>query len=149
MATVVTREEAQLAALRAFLSFDPAYEQLNRRLADDGHLPGYGDLVRSAFEIAVRRRLGRAPAPGDVMKLAASLRVSLRQEQVELDPLAMEDAIRAAIGDGVSVHYDDQTRAEILLFVLGQLIFDEKLDDTGLEDFLVMARAMAARRRRS
>jgi hypothetical protein len=35
-----------------------------------------------------------------------------------------------------------------MLFVLGQLIFDEDLDDTGLEDLLVIARAMAARRRR-
>lgn len=146
-ATVVTSGEAQLAALRAFLSFDPGYEQLNRRLADEGYLPGYGDLVWSAFEIAVRRRLGHTPAPGDIVKLSASLRVSLRQQQVELDPLAMEDAIRAAIGDGVPVHYDDQTRAEILLFVLGQLIFDENLDDAGLDDFLVMARAMVARRR--
>jgi len=146
---VVTGEEAQVAALRALLSFNPDFRQLHQQLADEGHMAGYDDLVWSAFEIAVRRRLGRTPAPGDIVKLAASLRISLRQQQIELDPLAMEDAIRAAIGDRVPVHYDDQTRAEILLFVLGQLIFDENLDDTGLEDFLVMARAMAARRRRS
>jgi hypothetical protein len=44
------------------------------------------------------------------------------------------------------VHYDDQTRAEILLLTLGQLIFDEDLDEADLDDFLVIARAMAARR---
>ena len=146
---VATSEEAQVTALRAFLSFDPGFERLNRQLADEDHLAGYGDLVCSALDIAVRRRLGSAPAPSDVVQLVASLRISLRKQQIELDPLAMEEIIQSAADDTMAGHYDDKTRADILLFVLGQLIFDEDLDDTGLEDFLVMARAMAARRRRS
>jgi len=144
---VVISEEAQVAALRALLSFDPGFQQLHQQLADEGHLAGYDDLVWSAFSIAVRRRLGRASSPGDIVTLAASLRVSLRQQQVELDPLALEDAIRAAAGGQVVIHYDDQARAEILLLALGQLIFDEDLDEAGLDDFLVLARAMAGRRK--
>ncbi len=145
----VTTEEAQVAALRAFLSFDPGFERLTRQLADEGRLTGYGDLICSAFDIAVRRRLGSTPKPGDVVQLVASLRISLRKQQIELDPLAMEENIRSAADQAMSGHYDDQTRADILLFVLGQLIFDEDMDDAGLEDFLVMARAMVARRRQS
>lgn len=146
---MIIGEEAQVAALRALLSFDPGFQRLHQQLADDGHLAGYDDLVWSAFSIAVRRRLGSTPPPGDIVKLAASLRINLRQQQVELDPLALEDAIQAAAGGQVPVHYDDQARAEILLIALGQLIFDEDLDDAGLDDFLVLARAMAARRRSS
>jgi hypothetical protein len=144
---VVTTEEAQVAALRAFLSFDPDFERLTRQVTDEGHLAGYGDLICSAVDIAVRRRLGSTPKPDDVVRLVASLRISLRKQQIELDPLAMEEIIRSADDQAMSGHYDDQTRADILLFVLGQLIFDEDLDEVGLEDFLVMARAMAARRR--
>jgi Ribbon-helix-helix protein, copG family len=58
----------------------------------------------------------------------------------------MEEIILSAADDAMAGHYDDKTRADILLFVLGQLIFDENLDHTGLEDFLAMARAMAAAR---
>ena len=148
LAAVVASEEAQVATLRAFLSFDPAFQQLNRQLADEGHLAGYGDLVYSAFDIALRRRLGSAPPDADIVRLVASLRISLREQQIELDPLAMEHIIRPAFSGTTSGQYDDRTRADIMLFVLGQLIFDEDLDDTGLEDFLVMARAMVARRRR-
>jgi hypothetical protein len=144
---VVTGDDAQVAALRAFLSFDPAYERLTRQLTDEDHLAGYGDLVWSAFDIAVRRRLGSTPAPGAIVQLAASLRISIRKQQIELDPLAMEDIVRSALGGAVSGHYDDRARADILLFTLGQLIFDEDLDGAGLDDFLVMARAMAARRK--
>jgi hypothetical protein len=89
------------------------------------------------------------PEPGDIVRLVASLRISLREQQIELDPLAMEDIIRSVLGETMSGHHDDQTRADIMLFVLGQLIFDKDLDDTGLDDFLVMARAMATRRKRS
>jgi hypothetical protein len=60
----------------------------------------------------------------------------------------VEDIIRPTFSGTTSGQYDDRTRADIMLFVLGQLIFDEDLDDTGLDDFLVMARAMAARRGR-
>jgi hypothetical protein len=144
---VVTSEEAQVAALRALLSFDPGSRRLHQQLPGEDHLAGYGDLVWSAFSIAVRRRLGPAPRPGDIVKLAASLRISLGQQQAEVDPLALEDALRAAVGGQVPVRYDTQTRAELLLLVLGQLIFDEDLDQAGLDDFLVLARAMAARRR--
>lgn len=83
---MVAGEEAQVTALRAFLSFDPAYEQLIRRLADEGQLTGYGELVYSAFDLALRRRLGPTPAPGDIIQLAASLRISLREQHIELDP---------------------------------------------------------------
>jgi hypothetical protein len=54
---VVNGDDAQVAALRAFLSFDPTFEQLTRQLTGEGHLAGYSALVWSAFDIAVRRRL--------------------------------------------------------------------------------------------
>lgn len=59
----------------------------------------------------------------------------------------MEDVIRSAVAGTVSSDDDDETRSDIILFVLGQLVSDEELDDTGLDDFLVLARAMTARRR--
>jgi hypothetical protein len=137
-----------MSALRAFLSFDSSYKRLSQQLADEAQLAGYGALVCSALDIAVRRRLGSAPAPGDVVKLAASLRISLHKQQIELEPLTMEDIIRSAADNAMTGRHDDRIRAETLLFVLGQLVFDEDLDDAELDDFLLMARAMAARRRR-
>ena len=110
-------------------------------------MAGYGDLVWSAFSVAVRRRLGSTPAPGDIVLLAAALRVSLRQQQIELDPLALEDAIRAAAGSRVPRRYDARNRAELVLFALAHLVSDEQMDDAALDAFLVLARGMAARRR--
>jgi hypothetical protein len=138
---------AQVAALRAFLSFDPAYEQLNRQLASEGQLHGYGDLVISALDLALRRRLGHQPTQADAIRLAASLRTSLRRHQIELDPLVMEDVIRSAADGMTSGRYDDRARADVMLFMLGELISGEGLDEADLDDFLVMALAMAGRRK--
>jgi hypothetical protein len=115
---------------------DPSYQRLSQQLADEDQLAGDGDLVCTPLDIAVRRRLGSAPAPGDVIKLAASLRISLRKQRIELDQLTVEDIIRSVSRrqrDGGP--HDDRTRAEILLFVVGQLVLDQDLDDAGLHDF--------------
>jgi len=81
-------------------------------LADEDKLAGYGDLVCIALDIAVRWRLGSAPAPGDVIKLAASLRISLRKQRIELDPLTVEDIIRSAADNAMAGRHDDRVPAK-------------------------------------
>jgi hypothetical protein len=71
------------------------------------------------------------------------VRKGLRTAGVDLDPLATETLIRQALGEDVVPNHDDNTHAQVLLFVLGELISQEHLDDAALDAFLAEARALA------
>lgn len=134
----------QVRALRAFLAFDPIYERLTRELAASGRWPGFGELVCSAFVTAVRRRFAPTWISAQVVRFTAQVRNGLRTEGVDLDPLATEILIRQALGDRItSSHDDNNTHAQVMMFVLGELISQEHLDESGLDDFLAEARALA------
>lgn len=137
----VTAEQAR--ALRAFLAFDPIYERLTRELAASGRWPGFGELVYSAFVTAVRRRFGPTWTSAQVVRFTAQVRNGLRADDVDLDPLATEILIRQALGDPVTSNHDDDNHAQVMLFMLGELISEEHLGDAGLDAFLAEARALA------
>jgi hypothetical protein len=133
----------QLTTLRAFLSFDPLYERLARELAVSGRWHGFGELVYSAFVTAARRRFAPTWTSAQVVRYTARARNGLRTAGVDLDPVATEILIRQALGDPIASHHDDSTHAQVMLFVLGELISQEHLDDAGLDAFLAEARALA------
>jgi hypothetical protein len=135
--------DEQMRALRAFLAFDPLYERLTRELAASGQWQGFGELVYSAFATAVRRRFGPSWTSAQIVHFTAHVRNGLRTAGVDLDPLATEILIRQALGDRVDSGHDDTAHAQVMLFVLGELISDELLDQTGLDAFLTQARALA------
>jgi hypothetical protein len=137
----VTNE--QVTALRAFLAVDPSYDRLARELFGSGRLHGFGELVYSAFVTAARRRFGPAWTSAQIVRFTAQARTGLRTHGIDLDPRATEILIRQALGDRVISNHDDETHAQVMLFVLGELIFDERLDAAGLDAFLAEARALA------
>lgn len=137
----VTGEQVQ--TLRAFLVFDPLYERLTRELAGTGRWHGFTELVVAAFVAAVRRRFAPAWTSAQIVRFTAQIRNGLRPHGVDLDPLATETLLRQALGDPVASTCDDTTQAQVMLYVLGELIASEHLDQAGLDVFLAEARALA------
>jgi hypothetical protein len=132
-----------VVTLRVFLVFDPIYERLTRDLADSGRWYGFVELVYSAFVAAARRRFAPTWTSAQVVRFTAQVRNGLRPHGVDLDPLATKILLRQALGDRVTSNHDDTTRAQVMLYVLGELIASEHLDDAGLDAFLAGARSLA------
>jgi hypothetical protein len=135
--------DEQVVTLRAFLIFDPVYERLTRELAGTGRWQGFSELVVSAFVTAARRRFAPAWTSAQLVRFTAQIRNGLRPHGVDLDPLATEMLLRQALGDRATSNHDDTTHAQVMLYVLGELIAGEHLDRAGLDAFLAEARAQA------
>ncbi|MGD0246624.1 MAG: hypothetical protein ABSB59_40715 [Streptosporangiaceae bacterium] len=133
----------QVTALRAFLAFDPSYQRLAGQLSGSGRVHGFGELVYAAFVTAARQRFSPTWTSAQVVRFAGRLRVVLRACDVDLDPRAIEILLRQALGERVASDYDDGTHALVMLFGLGELISDARLDEGGLDAFLADARALA------
>jgi hypothetical protein len=93
--------------------------------------------------IAARRRFAPTWTSAQIVRFTAQARTGLRTHGVDLDPGATEILIRQALGDRVTSDHDDDTHAQVILFVLGELNCDERLDDAGLDAFLAEARTLA------
>ncbi len=91
--------DEQVAALRAFLAFDPACQDLVGELSGSGGVHGFGELVYAAFVTAARRRFSPTWTSAQVVRFAARLRVVLRAFDVDLDPRAIEILLRQALGE--------------------------------------------------
>lgn len=135
--------DEQVTALRAFLAFDPSYQHLVGELSSSGRVHGFGELVYAAFVTAARRRFSPTWTSAQVVRFAGQLRIVLRAYDVHLDPRAIEILLRQALGEGVASDYDDGTHALVMLFGLGELVSDARLDEGGLDAFLAGARALA------
>jgi hypothetical protein len=136
--------DEQVAALRSFLALNAAEaERMTRQLVAADHLNGYGELVYAAFVTAARRRFSPIWSIPDVIRFVASARAELLEDDVDIDPRTSESLIRRAIGDRVTAELDETASARAQLFLLSELIFDEQLDDAGLDTFLAQARSIA------
>jgi hypothetical protein len=136
--------DAQVASLRALLAFEPDEGvRLTKHLLQTGDVDGYGELIYAAFVIAVRRRFSPTWTIPDLVRLVATIRVRLLNDDIEIDPRVAETLMRRALGDTVAGELDEEARARAQIFLLVELILDEDLDDTDLDEFLVMARTMA------
>jgi hypothetical protein len=136
--------DEQVAALHALLALDPLKaEGLTRQLVETDHLDGYGELVYAAFVTAVRRRFSTTWSVPDVIRFVAATRAELLEDDVDVDPRTSEILIRRVIGDRVTAELDKKASARAQLLLLGELIFDERLADAGLDAFLTHARSLA------
>lgn len=135
--------DEQVTALRAFLAFDPSYQRLVGELSSGGRVHGFGELVYAAFVTAARRRFSPTWTSAQVVRFGGRMRMVLRVYDLDLDPRAIEILLRQALGERVASDYDDGTHALVMLFGLGELVSDERFDETGLDAFLADARALA------
>lgn len=137
--------DEHVASLRGFLAFEPDEGvRLTGQLAQTGDLQSYGVLIYAAFVTAVRRRFSPTWTVPEVIGFVASVRARLLGD-VEIDPRAAELLMRRALGDSVTGDLDDETKARAQVFVLAELIADEQLDASGLDQFMSQARALADR----
>lgn len=140
----MARKDKQLAALRAFLALEPEEAQrLTKQLVQTDDVDGYGELVYAAFVTAVRRRFPPKWRVPDVIRFVATARARLVNDVIEIDPRTAEAMVRRALGDGIASELDEEASARAQIFLLGELIVDENLDDAGLDEFLVEARTLA------
>jgi hypothetical protein len=136
----------QVAALRALLVGDlEGHKLLYARLGHGQALAGYTALVTGAFSEAVERRFGANYRPADVITFVGDVRTRSAEVAETLDPAAAERVIRAVFGDGSVRDLRDATVAGAQIVLLGALIADAKLDDSGLDAFLAAARTLADR----
>jgi hypothetical protein len=137
--------DEHVASLRGFLAFEPDEGvRLTGQLAQTGDLQSYGVLIYAAFVTAVRRRFSPTWTVPEVIGFVASVRARLLGD-VEIAPRAAELLMRRALGDSVTGDLDDETKARAQVFVLAELIADEQLDASGLDQFMSQARALADR----
>ncbi|MCW2860723.1 MAG: hypothetical protein JWP48_2431 [Actinoallomurus sp.] len=137
--------DEHVASLRGFLAFEPDEGvRLTGQLAQTGDLQSYGVLIYAAFVTAVRRRFSPTWTVPEVIGFVASVRARLLGD-VEIDPRAAGLLMRRALGDSVTGDLDDETKARAQVFVLAELIADEQLDASGLDQFMSQARALADR----
>jgi hypothetical protein len=134
----------QVAALRAFLALEPyETERLTKQLVETDRLEGYGELVYAAFVAAVRRRFSPTWTVPDVIRFVGTARARLLNDEIEIDPRTAEILMRRALGDGIVAERDEEARTRAQIFLLGEMVVDEELDDDGLDEFLATARVLA------
>jgi hypothetical protein len=136
--------DAQVAALRALLSDDmDLYRQVYSSLDSAEAKKGYAALVTAAFGIAVERRLGTIYQPADVVTFVADVRARSDRLASRINPDVAQRAIQAVLGHGTIRGLDREAVTSAKLLLLGGLIADARLDDTGLDEFLAAARKLA------
>src|SRR5690554_3982902 len=83
------------SALRAVLVGD--LEEFERLVPTVG--AGYDALFAGAFVEAVVRRFGRTRSKADIVRYVAAVRAGRSGEPPDLDPMAAERLLRAALGE--------------------------------------------------
>lgn len=144
----VTVTDEYVAALRAFLTGDPAFGGLARRLeARDGDAGGnvYAALLAMTFTVAARRRFAGGYTTADVIRFAASARTSPAGD-VTIDPRIAERVLRGALGDAPAARgLDDHARALAITALLSAMLAEENMSGPELDVLLAQARPLADR----
>jgi hypothetical protein len=136
--------DKQAATLRAHLAGDfAAYERLFADL--DGNADGqeYSALLTAAFHNAVDLRFTRDSPLGEVIEFIASVRARSGQLRDAVDPHAAERILVAAVG-GDHIRDLDPAKSNMLkMILLTSLIADMHLNETGVDELVAKARALA------
>ncbi|GIJ76272.1 hypothetical protein SAMN05443287_102212 [Micromonospora phaseoli] len=101
-------------------------------------------VIGAAFALAVNRRFGPETTPTDVAQWVAGIRAQY-QGNDPLPTLEMEGLIRAALGEPELVDtIAPETALGAELLMLGQIILEENLSATELDEFVAEAEQLAA-----
>jgi hypothetical protein len=134
----------QMAGLRAFLTDDDSewgrlFEGPNAVDAEDG----YALMFAAAFTTAVRGRWSVDTPKAEVIRFVATTRSRFRELADEIDPLAAEALIQAALGDVTAAQDLDPRAKGAQVPLLRQLVDEAEFDDADLDEFLAQARTLA------
>lgn len=136
--------DQQAAMLRAYVTGDSAtHSRLRDQLdpADGG--AGYGALFGAAFCVAVERRFPPDGNPAAIIEFVGDVRSRSESLASKVYPATAEQLIRAVYtGEQIS-GVDRETRILTQYLLMGALVADEHLDDSGLDDFIAQARKLA------
>lgn len=144
----MTVTDEYVAALRAFLTGDPAFSGLARHLeARDGDAGGtvYAALLAMTFTVAARRRFAGGYTTADVIRFVASARISPAGE-AGIDPRAAERVLHAALDDAPAAHrVDAHARGLAITALLSAIVAEENLHGPALDELLAAARRLTDR----
>lgn len=138
--------EGQTAAARALIAGDEHdFVRLTTRLADADMYP-YQLLLEAALALTATRRFGSF-TDGELIRYVARIRAGTpgRAEDMDLDPLAAEAALRRALGQPAPGDGDPWMRLRSVVALLGVLVSDLELDEAGVDGILAEARTLADR----
>jgi hypothetical protein len=138
----VTDEQA--ASLRALLARQPdEHLRLFNLLDQNSRKTGYQALVSAAFMTAVERRFARDVSPAEVIEFVGQVRSRSLHFADRVDPVIAERVIMAVLADDSLDDIDPYKSLEAQSTLLAALVYDEDLDDAGLDAFLAKAREVA------
>jgi len=137
-----------VAALRAYLTGDPGYDELSQRLADrDGDEGGnvYAALLGMTFLIAARRRFPTYTS-ADLIRFVARTRADTGPAGAGVDPQIAERTLRGALGEPSAIDgIADITRATAIMMLLPALLTNDGARLAELDALLAGARTQADR----
>ena len=133
--------EGQAAAARALIAGDEHdFVRLTTRLADADKYPKQL-LQEAALTLIATRRFGSF-TDGELIRYVARIRAGApgRAEDMDLDPLAAEAALRRALGQPAPGTGDPWMRLRTVVALLRVLVSDLELDEAGVDGILAEAR---------
>lgn len=134
----------QVATLRAYLAGDfDSHKRLFGQLDRTAAQTGYTALLTAAFFEAVDRRFAQNGTTAAVVEFVADVRARHLKRADELEPHVAERLILAILTDEDIDDLDTEAKIQTQIILLYALIADERLDDAGLDEFLVEARKLA------
>lgn len=136
--------DGQVAPLRALLARQPEeHDRLFSLLDQTAKKTGYQALVSAAFVVAAQRRFAQDVSPGEVIEFVGDVRSRSPQVADQVDPKIAERVIMAVFTGQSLDDIDARTSWETQSVLLVAIIYDEHLDDSGLDEFLAEARKLA------
>jgi hypothetical protein len=139
--------EAQTAALRAFLAGDGEGMTLLAYQLGERGMPGFLQLAEAALSVAAGKRFGPVFTSSDLVKYVAGARIARMADadDLDFDPVAGEDMLRASLGQSVPRPADPGERFRAVVALLDALAGSELHSATDVDELLAQARALADR----
>ena len=138
----VTDEQA--APVRALLARLPdEHDRLFGLLDQKARKTGYQALVSAAFVVAVQRRFARDVTAEEVIQFVGDIRARFPRSADQVDPVIAERLIMGVFNEDSLEDIDRRKSFEVQSVLMVFIIYDENLDDAGLNAFLAEARKLA------
>ena len=130
-----------MAALRAFLTDDDAFDRISALLDEDGSWQAYGTLVEAAFGVAARRRFPGGYKTDDVIQFVGWTRAARQDEADRIDPRTAERLLRSVLSDpAYAAGLDQDATGLAMIAMLKALVTEEGLSGPDLDVFLAESR---------